>query len=414
MDDCKLRIADRRLQIVLLALLCGISAGCSRRIDTTYGQRKGAATYSVNGTAVLGDMFKAAGHDVYSWRWLSPRIRQRADCIVWFPDDFEPPSEEVRMWLEDWLVDRPGYALHDWLVEQPGRTLIYVCRDFDAAAWYWDKVKSGAPPEQAPRIKKAADTAQDDFEIHRQAIPAEEDCEWFTVKGKYQPRTVRTLAGPWAEGIDASKLEIELGGRIDASDSTEEVLLESEGDALVTREQRDGGQLIVIANGSFLLNLPLVNHEHRKLAGKLIKQVGPPRKTVVFLESESGGPPIRDEDPAAEVPTGMEVFFRFPTGWILWHFAAIGIVFCLSRWPIFGLPLHLKPDSTSDFGKHIQALAELLERSGDRAFALGRLAHYQQTSKSSERLTQKVETKAPRPRQREREPTQSGRGNPSG
>jgi hypothetical protein len=283
------------------------SAGCARKLDTDYGQRKGTATYSVNGTAVLADMFEAAGHDVYSWRWLSPRVQDRADCIVWFPNDFEPPSEEVREWLDDWLLGGSDDLFSDLLEEQPGRTLIYVCRDFDAAAWYWEKVKPDAPPEQVKQVEKAAAAAQNDFDVARQAIPAEQDCQWFTVQGKSKPRQVRSLQGPWAEGIDAAEVEIELNGRIKAAD-TAEVLLKSDGDVLVTRQEHNGSQLIVVANGSFLLNLPLVNQEHRKLAGRLIDQIGPPRQTVVFLESDPGGPPIRDEDPSAQVPTGMEIF----------------------------------------------------------------------------------------------------------
>ncbi len=379
--DCPRRTACGPL--LLSAVIALSAAGCSKEIETAYGRRKGPATYSVNGTAVLGEMFEAAGHEVYSWPWLSPRVQDRADCIVWFPDDFEPPNQEVRDWLEDWLLDAPEPALGDWFAEQPGRTLIYVGRDFDAAAWYWDKVKAGAPAEQVQRIKKAAKTARDEFETDRQAIPASEDCGWFSAQGKLQPRQVRTLRGPWAEGIDASKVEIELNGRMGTADAAE-VLLESEGDVLVTREQWGDGQVIVVVNGSFLLNLPLVNHEHRKLAGKLIDEVGPPSQTVVFLESESGGPPIRDEDPSAEVPTGMEVFFRWETGWILWHFAAIGIAFCYSRWPIFGLARRLPQESTSDFGKHVEALAELFRRSGDAGYARRRLAHYHQTTKGSE------------------------------
>jgi len=352
--------------LLILAVLA--SVGCSQRIDTVYGQRSGVAPKSVNGTRVLGEMFEQAGHKVYTWQMLTPQLAEQADCIVWFPNDFEPPSynnarENVRDWLEDWLLD------------QPGRTLIYVGRDFDAAAWYWEKVKPGAPPDQAKRIEKAAAALKNDFNTDRQAIPAEEDCGWFTVKGKYQPRKVRTLQGKWAEDIDASQVEIELCGRTLAADAAE-VLLGSEGDVLVTREQWDASQLIVVVNGSFLLNLPLVNHEHRKLAGKLIQEVGPPRKTVVFLESDSGGPPIRGEDPP-EPPTWAEILIFF-------HFVAVGIVFCFSRWPIFGLPRHLQRESTSDFGKHVEALAELLERSGDRGYAERRLAHYQQTTKGNE------------------------------
>ena len=52
-----------------------------------------------------------------------------------------------------------------------------------------------------------------------------------------------------------------------------EALLATEDDVdivtRVTRRSWHGGQIVVVANGSFLLNLPLVNHEHRKLADKL-------------------------------------------------------------------------------------------------------------------------------------------------
>ena len=105
----------------LLCLLL-LLAGCSRDIETVYGQREGTeASTSVNGTAVFADMFTLAGHRVSSWHMLSPRLQQKADCIVWFPNDFQPPSDDVRHWFEDWLSDKPD------------RTLIYVGRDFDAA-----------------------------------------------------------------------------------------------------------------------------------------------------------------------------------------------------------------------------------------------------------------------------------------
>ena len=104
-------------------------------------------------------MFEQAGHNVYSWGTLSPRLETRADCIVWFPDDFEPPSDEVRHWLENWLFDRPG------------RTLIYVGRDFDAAPWYWEKVEAGAPAEQIPKLRTKRREAKTDFGLQRQRTP---------------------------------------------------------------------------------------------------------------------------------------------------------------------------------------------------------------------------------------------------
>ena len=57
----------------------------------------------------------------------------------------------------------------------------------------------------------------------------------------------------------------------------------------------------------------------------------------------------------------------------------ISSLFCFSVFPIFGRPRELPPDSRSDFGKHIDALGSLLERTVDREFARSRLMHYRQT-----------------------------------
>jgi hypothetical protein len=135
--------------------------------------------------------------------------------------------------------------------------------------------------------------------------------------------------------------------------------------------------MLVIANGSFLLNLPLVNHEHRKLARNLIDEVGS-GGTAVFLESGHGGPPIRDRDPSPDPPTGLGIFLIWPLNWILLHLSAAGILFCLARWPIFGRPQPLAPEPLSDFGKHVAALAELIERTGDQAFACARVQQWRE------------------------------------
>lgn len=351
-----------------------LSAGCGGRIETGYGRRAGpGATGSVNGTAVLGEMFEQVGHKVFSWRRLSPKLQERADCIVWFPDDFEPPSADVRRWLDQWLSERPG------------RTLIYVGRDFDAAGWYWDTIAPTAPEEQQAEIRRRAVKDKSDFNARRAAMPKSKDCDWFTLDSQPPRRKVRSLQGQseWHRDMDPAKLDVELGCRFLPTTDTE-VLLESEGDMLIGYRRWHRSQVIVVTNGSFLLNLPLVNHEHRKLAGKLIDKIGPPSQTVVFLESGSDGPPIRDDDPLASPPTGVEIFNVWPTNWILLHLAAVGVIFCCWRFPIFGRPYEPRPDSPSDFGKHIDAMAALLERTGNHGYARTRLLHYQQTTKRGE------------------------------
>ncbi|MGA2034932.1 MAG: hypothetical protein ABSG68_22005 [Thermoguttaceae bacterium] len=349
--------------------LCLLAGGCARDLETAYGRLDDpGAAQSINGTAVLAGMFQHAGHKVSSASSLTPSLLRRADCIVWFPDDFQPPSDKVCDWFESWLN------------EKPNRTLIYVGRDFDAEPWYWEKVAPAAPAERSNWVANRRARAARDFRTAREKIAETAECPWFTIQDKSQPRKVRSLAGKpdWLAGIDPARLEIELVGRIVPSKDAD-VLLRSEDDVLLSKQECGDGRVLVAANGSFLLSVALVNHEHRKLAGKLIDAVGSPGQKVVFLESGHGGPPIRDQDEGPPTyPTGLEIFNVWPTNWILLHLSAVGILLCFARLPLFGRPQPPEPPETADFGKHLDAVADLLARSGDDAYARSRLSHYRQ------------------------------------
>jgi hypothetical protein len=344
------------------------AGGCEEDLNAIYGQRQGLGGGSVNGTAVLAEMFEKAGHTVVSMRWLSPRLRKRAEAVVWAPDDFDPPSDEVRQWLQQWLA------------EGSGRTLIYVGRDFDAAPWYWEKVAPKAPAALQPEIASRQQTAQSIYDVKRSASAPVKNCPWFTIDRSNKLHRAQGLQGDaqWTGPIVASNLDIRLYGRIVPAPDAE-VLLKSKNDVLISSRPVGNGRLIVVVNGSLVLNGPLVNHEHRKLAGMLVGQVGPPRKTVVFLESGAGGPPIINKDPRLGFPGPMEIFHVWPANWILLQLLVLGVLFCFCRYPLFGRPREPKPEPTSDFGKHIDALASLLAKTGDAAYASARVALYQQT-----------------------------------
>ncbi len=360
-------------------ITCLLTAGCEEDLNTIYGQRQGLGGGSVNGTAVLAEMFEKAGHTVVSMRLLSPRLRKRADAIVWVPDDFDPPSDEVRDWLEKWLS------------EGAGRTLIYVGRDFDAATWYWEKVAPKAPAASQPEIARRRQLAQSVYDSQRSTTTPVKSCPWFTIDRSNKPHSVHALQGDaqWTNTIDGSKLDIRLHGRI-VPPPDAEVLLKSRNDVLVSSRPVGNGRLIIVANGSMVLNGPLVNHEHRKLAGMLVRQIGPPRKTVVFLESYSVGPPIASKDPRLTYPGPMEIFHVWPANWILLHLLVLGVLFCFLRYPLFGRPREPKPEATSDFGKHIDALASLLAKTGDVAYATARVALYQQAKERGKEPSQTV------------------------
>ncbi len=363
------------LCIAALVLLLG---GCGARLNTRYGRTSGMGLSSVNGTRVLADMFVDRGHKVESWYRLSPKLLE-ADVIVWFPDDFEGPSEEVQAWLDAWL--RGGSK----------RTLIYVGRDFDAAPGYWEKMATRVAAGQLPLVTRNKEADEKEFQTERAEMPATSQCEWFGITRELDHQLPHALSGPWAQGIDPARVEIELNGRLTPVDWAQS-LLESHQDVLVARlpvENSPGSQLISVANGSFLLNLPLVNHEHRKLAGRLVSAVGPPRKRVAFLQSGAGGPEILDKEPEPPEFNALDILGVWPLGGVLLHLAALGIIFAFARWPIFGRPLVPPAPPASDFGKHVTALGQLLARTRDRDYAHARLAQWREgkKGKNSERGT---------------------------
>ena len=157
--------------------------GYGRRTGDNYGD-------SVNGTAVLADMFQDSGHRVNSWWRLSPAI-EKVDVIVWFPDDMQPPSEAVVKRLEEWLVNG-----------KYRRTLIYVGRDFDAAPLYWQKViptsvpsvplATPVPPAKLAEMKRRQAIADSDWTREHAQLKDGADCNWFKYDVLAKPRDLRS------------------------------------------------------------------------------------------------------------------------------------------------------------------------------------------------------------------------------
>ncbi len=258
---------------------------------------------------------------------------------------------------------------------------------------------------------------QDDVEtwaaVEREELETSVDYVWFSIDRSQTARKVTTLTdSPWFDSSDTAitpaDLEIELEHRLiphltgpptaeevrlseetsedwTSDDWTREDLLVSGTDVLVTRLTRDGwsgSQLLIVQNGSFLLNLSLVNREHRLLAGKLIDEVesrGGVEQQVVFLESDQGGPKILDEDPKSNLPTGP--INEPPVSYIVYHLIVIGVLAIFACWPIFGRPRELPSAARSDFGEHVRSLGAMLGRSRDETYCRTRLLHYEQTSR---------------------------------
>ncbi len=369
-------IATRRLSQVrktaiatVLLLTVSLLCGCQDdnwleteygRTDTMYGHE------SVNGLSVFMEMFEAAGHETATATSLTPRAQTLADVIVWAPRDFKPPAADAVEWMEDWLNAKPN------------RTLIYVHRDYDAAISYWNEVSPSVAPNLLPVVQPQMNSAQSNFTGDRVALPTTgtADYTWFAASGANKPRTITTLQGDpqWTSAIDPAKLEIELIGDVQPIATGRTVLASGSGEPLIIEEWHRNSKVLVLANGSFVLNYPLINHEHRKLAGKLVDAVGDDQY-VVFLQASSS-PTVLDEDPTTSLPTPYDFLAVEPINYVLLHLILFGLILCFARYPIFGIPRDDAPDNLSDFGEHLEALGKLLAKTGNRMYAVERLHAY--------------------------------------
>lgn len=361
---------------LLLSILALLQVGCQgESLPTTYGRRRGAiAEKSVNGTTVLSEMFEAEGWETASWRRLSPKLYE-ADVIVWIPDSFSPPSDEQVQWLRDWMDSDYGV-----------KTLVYVGRGYDAAPEYWRRVLPKAPAEDADWMREEQKQAEYELDSDLNDVVQPVESPWFEIEKRAQPLDVDAFdpTSVWAAGVDASQVDITLRTKLQPpptiNEEDLEVLLATDKGELIAYDlYSQDDNVVVVVDGSFLLNLPLVNPEHRKLAGHLIDtcMIDRPGK-VVFLEQTPLRLEIFDTEPTVEQPSGFTMLTIWPLGFLLLHLIMIGAVICFVAFPIFGRAKRLKNLGLSDFGKHIHALGELLAATGNRNYALERLKHYEE------------------------------------
>ena len=395
-----MHLAQTRLTIearcLLMLMLCFAGCGKSERLDDAYGTRRGAGAKSVNGTSVLSDMFEDAGFRVSSWRRLSPKLNNE-QVIAWVPNRFRTPyPDEVKY-------------LTQWLTEEPYRTLIYVGRDYDAAMDYWQRIEQQAPADEQIAIRRHVARLKSRHASRRAAEFPSEDCQWFRLQPAIPPKTISRITGPWSSDLldenvqvwSSTQMELnanssanrraEIDGNVDfekddnlprMSDNWEasQLLIGPQQELVAGRLRhiRLDSQLIVIPNGSWLLNLPLINHQHRRLAGRMIDECGPPAR-VCFLESGQQTLGISESD--TSVPMILRVFTVFPFNIILLHLLAIGLLYCFSVLPIFGRPIPLPEADLSDFGQHVAAVGDMLERGQHKSFATEQIEHYHEIQK---------------------------------
>jgi hypothetical protein len=369
---------------VFLLLVC--ICGCEKQLPTGYGRAVGSEySNSVNGTFVLQEMVKSLGRSVDRYGKISPRWDQY-QTVYWFPDGFSaPPLEAVG-------------KIEEWLTSDSNRTLVFVARDFDAAISYWEQLGQDtheAQKEQIAREQAHAITGH----LSRWDFNQSNDGDWYQmVDHPYQ--TATAVSGALMEGIDAEKLELFYGslpkpgdvvsnGSFNCYDA--EVLLTGDAEPMVYTLRKaywPGSRIIVVGNGSFLLNWPLVNDENWKLASRLIQTAdrqSSPNNDVLFIESGTEIP-ISNHD-APEFHSKWSWISHEPMRYIVPNILFWCMLFCFVYFPIFGRPQKFKSRSVANFRDHINALAQLLGKTRFRSQAGSWIDQYRRQSSSSRNVS---------------------------
>ena len=366
----------RRFLLAALLISCLIPTGCrksAQSLSTEYGKIEGVeGGVSLNGTSVLADMFSNRGFRVKRRSRISPRI-ERYQTLVWFPDTRACPDPEVTEAINVWLDN--GY----------GRTFIYVGRDYNAKADYLNDVFDQAPVAQKEELlRRLAESDLEHDTVWDESFWWKDDlesCDWFDRVDGSRSKT-ENVSGPLVDFVKQSA-EVELSDMLvptSSSDWESAPLLMADGEEFafkLTRswENYSEGKVIVVSNGSFLVNYSLVDPGSRKLAGNLI-DLCDPNGDVMFLESGQGGIKVSDTDTSNH--NRWSWISQAPLCYIVPHFLMWGILFCFVFFPIFGRPAVLKRKSTSTFRNHVNALGKMMGRTDLPNQAINKIRKYQQ------------------------------------
>ena len=352
-------VIGHRPSVILPLLLLLISlTGCGGgTVNTTYGR---SHSRSVNGTGAYAGLFRAAGHEVRTAFRLTDELSEWADVIVRFSPLPGPPPKDEAEWYDGWLDSASN------------RRLIYIPHDYDATREYWSRalagLPDGAPARLRERIEEARNAASDwaNQIPPRAKEPASPD-RWFAVETGQPSNVCATLSGSWASGIEPARAALTRHEPLKVKDGV--VLLEGDGKPLVVSRERDedGSRVLVVAGGTFLLNLPMVEPARWPLAKRTVDWacldddgvgVAARPRRVAFVEGSfvMGG--------ASAGPSVFDLLYIAPMGRVAAQLFALGLVACLARAPRLGRPRPSVPSGADRPVAHPEALGALLARTG--------------------------------------------------
>ena len=363
--------------IFVLAITLLWATGCQQELETGYGRAHGTDyTDSVNGTIVFDRMIKSSRRRIDHYRKVSPRWYDY-DTIFWIPDHIIAPQQEA--------IDKA----EQWVASGDDKTLVYVARDYDAAIVYWEQLKNDSEwdsqyarnyADALSRLSAQGDQLKDN------------DCDWFD--WRIQPfQTAKQISGSLAQSVETQQAEVHYAslpvpGDIETTgkfnDYDVEVMLTVDNQPMVyslTKENWNGSRIIIVGNGSFILNLPLTSRGNRQLAENLVEtaeEIDYDRHDILFVENDKQ---IAISDVEAPDNSSKWAWItKPPLRYIVPNLVFWCMLFCFVYFPIFGRPGRIERKSTANFKDHIFALARLISGTQNRSQPMSWLEQYRKSS----------------------------------
>jgi hypothetical protein len=195
--------------IGILMAMAGLGfSGCSNQGGPPpYGVVEGWQQFtSRNGLGVHRRLWEHSGARCVAPQRLSSRLNQ-VDVIVLIPRTFDPPSQQARQWLEQWLK------------ASPGRSVVYFGRDFNADEYFYEQILEQLPNEQQSVARqRLAELRVGEFQAMLESYSESTFCEWFYLDvGQGAQRLILSDEGI-AEGGSRNGLSFESPTALASSD----------------------------------------------------------------------------------------------------------------------------------------------------------------------------------------------------
>lgn len=384
-----------------LLLLAGTGCGSSA-LETEYAKPRGK---SLNGVSTFLQLLKSNGHRVESVPFLSPKTMERGDFLVIFHDSSGPLEQESQKAIME-LCQTP------WM-----DSILLVLKNGDMTEQYFETLKKRArlDSNQLKRTMEALDSLVEqkksaaksgeklDFPVEDsgglygmktverqqtenpimvdlfsfQPSPSIENDPDFSPgnpsgnrtssDNKWDPDFPMSFSSP----MKSVQALWRLNRRLIPGKETR-VLWSSGEDPLLTEGALENTSFFVLASAIPLLNAGLADPGNRVLCEELTRLIPPKSRVIVSTSSHWRG--AGEEDPP---DGGIVRFLRVqPYPWIFGQALLALIFFCWWKYPIFGRPRTDNGREVKRFGRHIDALGELLGRTGDRSYILKRIREW--------------------------------------